>query len=71
MLQRVDVGFRLHLTADAGPPSDLCGCLGTGFSKDPTKDFELEPNDTGYILVDNPDLGRIYLEVKAESKAHF
>ena len=41
---------------------------GTEFSKDSMRDsdFILKRNDTVYILVDKPDLGRVYLEVEAK-----
>ncbi|KAF8266954.1 hypothetical protein EI94DRAFT_99219 [Lactarius quietus] len=45
---------------------NLPDAYGAGFFKDPTKDFVLKRNDTVivYVLVDKPDLGRVYLEAE-------
>lgn len=34
------------------------------FVKDATKAFQFKRNDTVYVLVDKPDLGRIYVEAE-------
>lgn len=43
---------------------DLPTSFGADFVKDATKDFRFKRNDTVYVLVDKPDLGRIYLEAE-------
>jgi len=37
---------------------------GAEFFWDSTKEFQLNPNDTVYILVDRPGLYRVYLEAE-------
>ncbi|KAH9051167.1 hypothetical protein EDB83DRAFT_1326238 [Lactarius deliciosus] len=53
--------FYLHLPTSGD-------AYGTGFSKVAMKDFLLKPNDTVYVLVDKPDLGRVFLEVDSKAK---
>ncbi|KAH8993692.1 hypothetical protein EDB92DRAFT_374246 [Lactarius akahatsu] len=54
--------FYLHL------PTFGDDAYGTRFPKVAMKDFLLKPNDTVYVLVDKPDLGRVFLEVDSEAK---
>lgn len=44
------------------------GDYGTKYSNDSMRDFVLKRNDTVYVLVDKPDLGRVYLEVEAKKQ---
>ena len=38
--------------------------FGAGFVKNSTQEFQFKRNDTVYVLVDKPNLGRIYLEAE-------
>ena len=40
---------------------------GAGFFKDSAKEFQFKRNDTVYVLVDKPDLNRVYLGPKNEN----
>ena len=37
---------------------------GADFFKESTKEFRFKCNDTVYVLVDKPDLGRVYLDAE-------
>ena len=41
---------------------------GAGFFKDSTKEFKFKGNDTVYVLVDKPDLSRVYLEAEKRKR---
>ena len=41
---------------------------GAEFSKNSMRDFVLKREDTVYVLVDKPDLGRVYLEVETKKQ---
>ena len=41
---------------------------GAEFFWDSTKEFQLNPNDTVYILVDRPGLDRVYLEAEKRKR---
>lgn len=46
------------------------GAYGAGFSKNSMKDFHSLPehNNTVYVLVDKPSLGRVYLEAEKRKR---
>ena len=43
---------------------DFPTSFGAEFVKDSTKEFLFKRNDNVYVLVDKPDLGRVYLEAE-------
>lgn len=44
------------------------GAYGADFSQNSMKDIVLNGQNTVYVLVENPGLGRIYLEVEAKNR---
>ena len=42
--------------------------FGAEFVKNSTKDFQFKHNDKLYVLVDKPNLGRIYLEAENQRR---
>ena len=54
-----------HFYLDLPPTRDD---YGASFFKDSTKEFKFKGDDTVYVLVDRPDLSRVYLEAEERKR---
>jgi hypothetical protein len=64
--RRVTLRQNPHLYVGLPTSADA---YGAGFSMNPTKDFNVKPNDTIYVLVDRSGLGCVHLEAEERDRA--